>query len=134
MVATTALQAFGGGWRAVAIHSDLGNGKSAAMEVLKVKAFDAGYDVFSVVKSTETLLEELQAVFREPRPALLIIEQYPDWLDTIDFISKNAPQSCVLALSARTSIHDIFVDRLASLLKPRKGFGDSHKYCAAQRV
>jgi hypothetical protein len=119
-VATTALQAVEGGWRGVAIHSDLGNGKSAAMEVLKVKAFDAGYDVFTVVKSTETLLEELQAVFREPRPTLLIIEQYPDWLDTIDFISRNAPQSCVLALSARTSLHDIFVDRLASILKPGK--------------
>lgn len=119
-VATTALQAFTGGWRAVAIHSDLGNGKSAAMEVLKGKAFDAGYDVFSVVKSTETLLEELQAVFRALRPTLLIIEQYPDWLDTIAFISKNAPQSCVLALSARTAVHDIFVDRLASVLKPGK--------------
>jgi hypothetical protein len=119
-VATTALDAFSSGWRAAAIHSDLGNGKSVAMEVLKVKAFDAGYDVFSVVKSTETLFEELQAVFRLARPTLLIIEQYPDWLDTIDFISKNAPQNCVLALSARTSIHDIFVDRLASALRPGK--------------
>lgn len=120
VVATTALETLQNGWRAAAIHSDLGNGKSAAMEVLKVKAFDAGYDVYSVLKSTETLLEELQAIFRSPRPTLLIIEQYPDWLDTISYISKNAPQNCVLALSARTSLHDIFVDRLASILRPGK--------------
>ena len=120
VVASNALEAFKGGWRAAAIHSDFGNGKSAAMEVLKVKAFDAGYDVFSVVKSTDSLLEELQAVFKSPRPTLLIVEQYPDWLDTIDFVSKNAPNNCVLALSARTSIHDIFVDRLASIIKPGK--------------
>jgi len=85
-----------------------------------VRAFDAGYSVFSIVKSTETLLDELYSVFRETLPTLLVIEQYPDWLDTIDFISKNAPQNCVLALSARTSVHDIFVDRLASVLKPGK--------------
>jgi SIR2-like domain len=120
MVASTAMQAFEGGWRAVAIHSDLGNGKTAVMAVLRVKAFDAGYDVFNVVKNTETLFEELLAVFNGARPKLLIIEQYPDWLDTIDFISKNAPQNCVLALSARTSIHDIFVDRLASVLRPAR--------------
>lgn len=117
-VATTALQALEGGHRAAVIHSDLGNGKSAAMEVLKVKAFDAGYDVFSVVKSTDTLLEELQIVFRSSRKTLFIIEQYADWLDTIDFIGKHAPKNCVLVLSARTSTHDIFVDRLAALLKP----------------
>jgi hypothetical protein len=120
VVATTALEAFQGGWRAAAIHSDLGNGKSAAMEVLKVKAFEAGYDVFSVVKNADTLFEELQAVFKAPRPTLLIIEQYQDWLGTIDFISKNAPPSCVLALSARTAVHDIVVDRLASILRPGK--------------
>ena len=119
-VATTALEAFRGGWRAAAIHSDLGNGKSAAAEVLKVKAFEAGYEVFSVVRNADTLFEELQTVFRLTRPTLLVIEQYQDWLDPIDFISKNAPASCVLALSARTGVHDIFVDRLASKLRPGK--------------
>ncbi len=59
-------------------------------------------------------------VFRETRPTAVVIEQYPDWLETIDFVNKNAPQSCVLALSARTAIHDIFIDRLAAVLRPGK--------------
>lgn len=116
--ATTALSCFEGGHRAVAIHSDLGNGKSAALEVLKAKAFDAGYDVYSVVHDSDTLLEELEAVFRSTRKTLITIEQYADWLDTLDFIGRHAPKNCVLGLSARTSTHDLLVDRLAELIKP----------------
>lgn len=62
--AVTALSCFDSGHRAVAIYSDLGNGKTAALEVLKAKAFDAGYDVFSIVHNSDTLLEELEDVLR----------------------------------------------------------------------
>src|SRR5262249_33252943 len=40
--AVTALASLESGHRAVAIHSNLGNGKTAVLEVLKVKAFDTG--------------------------------------------------------------------------------------------
>ncbi|MFN7996910.1 MAG: SIR2 family protein [Bryobacteraceae bacterium] len=116
--AGTALASLESGHRAVAIHSDLGNGKTAVLEVLKVKAFDAGYDVYSVVEATETLFEELQAVFKSTRKTLLIVEHYADWLEAIDLIGKQAPGNVVLAFTARTSTHDLMVNRLAERLKP----------------
>jgi hypothetical protein len=116
--AVTALSCFNSGHRAVALYSDLGNGKTAAFEALKVKAFDTGYDVYSVVHNSDTLIEELQVIFRSSRKTLLMIEQYADWLDVIAFIGKNAPAHCVLALSARSSTHDLLVDRIGELLKP----------------
>lgn len=91
-VAITALSSLENGYRAAAVFSDLGNGKSAVMEVLKVKAFDAGYDVYEVVINSDTLLEELQAVFRSSRKTLLVIEHYANWLDAIDFIQKCAKE------------------------------------------
>jgi hypothetical protein len=116
--ANTALASFGTGHRAVAIFSDLGNGKTAVLESLKVKAFDAGYDVYSVVIDSDTLLEELQTVFKSSRNTLLVVEHYADWLETIDFIGKHAPQNIVLAFTARTSTHDLMVNRLAERIKP----------------
>ncbi|MGJ5813623.1 SIR2 family protein [Paludibaculum fermentans] len=116
--AVTALSCFDSGHRAVAIYSDLGNGKTAVLEVLKTKAYDAGYDVYSIVHNADSLLEELEAIFRSTRKTLLTIEQYADWLDTVAFIGTHAPKNCVLALSARSSTHDLLVDRLGELLKP----------------
>ncbi len=116
--AVSALAGLKNSHRAVAIHSDLGNGKTAVLEILKVKAFDAGYDVYSVVEDAETLLEELQAVFKSPRKSLLIVEHYPDRLDVIDFIGKHAPGNVVLVFTARTSTHDLMVNRLAERLTP----------------
>ena len=116
--AATALSCFDNGHRAVAFYADLGNGKSAALEVLKTKAFDAGYDVYSVVQNGDTLLEELEYVFRSNRKTLVAIEQYADWFDTIAFIGSHAPKNVVFAFSARSSTHDLLVDRLADRLKP----------------
>jgi hypothetical protein len=113
-----ALSSFDSGHRAVTIYSDLGNGKGAVLEVLKARAFDNGYDVYSVVINSDTLLEELQALFRSSRKTLLVVEHYANWLETIDFIGKNVPKNFVLAFSARTSTHDVMVDRLAECLKP----------------
>jgi hypothetical protein len=116
--ASKALAALEGGHRAVAIHSDLGNGKTAVLEALKVKAFDAGYDVYSVAHDAETLFEELQAIFKSSRRTLVVVEHYADWLEAIDFIGKNAPGNVVLAVTARASTHDLMVNRLAERLKP----------------
>jgi hypothetical protein len=118
--AATALAGFEQGARAVVAYSDLGNGKSAAMEVLKVRALDAGYDVYTVIINSDTLSEELTEVFRSPRKTLIVIEHYPEWLQVIDFMGKTAPQNCVFAFSARTSTHDVMVDRLAERLRPGK--------------
>ncbi len=116
--AAMALSCFDNGDRAVAYYSDIGNGKSAVLEVLRAKAFDEGYDVYSVVHKADTLLEELEAIFRSSRKTLLTIEQYADWFDTISFIGTHAPKNCVLAFSSRSSTHDLLVDRLADRLKP----------------
>ena len=116
--ASDALASLERGYRAVVFYADLGNGKTAVLEELKVKAFDVGYDVYDVVINSESLIEELQAIFRSTHKVLLVVEHYPDWLPTIDFISKNAPPSCVFAFTTRTSLHDLMVDRLADRLRP----------------
>ena len=116
--AATALSCFDNGHRAVAFYADLGNGKSAVLEVLKTRAFDAGYDVYSLAHNGDTLLEELEHVFRSNRRTLVTIEQYADWFDTIGFMGSQAPKNVVFAFSARSSTHDLLVDRLVDKLKP----------------
>jgi hypothetical protein len=119
-VAKNSIAYFENDYRAVTISSDLGNGKTSAVAALRVYAYDAGYDVFDIATKSETLYEELLEVFKSTRKTLLVLEQYADWLDAIDFFGKNAPKNCVIALSARTSIHDVLVDRIADRLKPGK--------------
>ena len=115
--AEMALSSFENGHRAAVFYSDLGNGKSGSLEILKVKAFDAGYDVYSLASDSDSSFGGVK-VFRSHRKTVLIIEQYPDWFGTIEFVAKQGPTSCVLAVSARTSTHDVVVDRLAEMLKP----------------
>jgi hypothetical protein len=104
------------GARAVVLPSDLGNGKTLILEEVKCKAFEKGYDVFSLVKSGTTLNEEIEWALLESKKSLFLIDNYPDWMNAIRFYAGRATKSSSLILTARTSAHDVLVDRLSELL------------------
>ncbi|MDQ6651592.1 MAG: SIR2 family protein, partial [Acidobacteriota bacterium] len=108
------------GSKAVVIHSDLGNGKTATVEGLKVRATERGFDVYSLSVRGESLFEELEWICKSGRRTILIVETYPDWFDVIDYIGLNSPKTISLMLTARTSTHDVTFDRLSDKLATEK--------------
>ena len=110
------LRLFAGGSQAVVLHSDLGNGKSALLEVLKYRAAEAGFDVLSLDRRSFDVLAELEEIASPEQKTLLMIENYPDWLDEMAFIVSRRNDNLFMVLTARTSPHDVLVDRLETIL------------------
>ncbi len=112
-----ALRCIQDGARAVIIHSDLGNGKTLVLEGLKCRALESGFDVYELTTRGDSLMEELEEVFLSSPKTLLFVDNYPDWLDALDYFRDHATKSVSLILSARSAVHDLMVDQLSETLK-----------------
>lgn len=110
------------GARAILVHSDLGNGKTVAAEVAKARAVQAGRDVYSLFRRTDDVFVELDVVLSQPGAVLLVIEEYQDWLDAIEYVALRAKSNCTILVTARTSTHDVRVDDLYAALHEQRVF------------
>jgi hypothetical protein len=117
VAANIALQQIEAGKQAIFLHSELGNGKTIALEILKCKAEEAQYSVYTIAKQADSLYEELEQAFSTATKKIFVIDNYPDWLDALRFFGTHAPQKSSLVLSARTAAHDVLVDRAVELLR-----------------
>lgn len=104
------------GARAVVVHSDLGNGKSLLLEEIKQKAHESNYTVYTFAKATESFQEELEWALKSSPRQLFLVDNYPDWLDALKLYAMLAGTTSSLVLTARTSSHDVLVDRLAEII------------------
>ena len=103
--------------RAVVIHSHLGNGKTIALRVLLARCRETGWDVFEVTGRTSELLREADEILRRPTRTVIVIDDYPSWLDLVRYVSTNGSDQTSLLLSARTPAHDVLLDDLSSALQ-----------------
>jgi len=113
----TALKQIDDGASAIVLHSDLGNGKTVALEVLKCMAAEKQYTVYTVTKQAESLYEELEQAFAVTGKKIFFIDNYPDWFDVLEFFGTHAPDKTTLVLSARTATNDVLVDRVMEVLR-----------------
>ena len=101
----------------VVVYSEIANGKTLFLEGIKFRALERGYDVYSVVHRTDKLMAEVEKVLSSERPTLIVIDDYPDWRDVIEYYHIHARSNSALLLSARSSLNDIFLDQVRSVLK-----------------
>ncbi len=118
-VTTQVLNHLDGSTPAIVVHSDLGNGKTALLEGIKCRAIERGYHVYSVTARTDDLFNEVAAVLALDTKILLVIDDYPTWLDVIEYVGTNAKPETALLFSARSAIHDLMIDRVCALLDRR---------------
>ncbi len=114
--ATMVIDRLRGGVNAVVIHANLGNGKTVLLEEIKCRAKEAGYAVFAFIKKGDSLREEIEAALRTSDPTLFVVDSYPDWLDALKLYARYVGKHSAIVLSARTSAHDVLVDRLSDIL------------------
>lgn len=105
------------GVRAVVIHSSLGNGKSLVLEELKCRASEKDYAVYSLVKPGNTLFEELESALQDTKNHIIFIDNYPEWMEVLRFYSRHATARSSIELAARTSHHDVLVDRISEIIR-----------------
>ena len=116
-VAQTALGRIKSGCRAIVIHSNLGNGKSLLLEQLKCITADEGFQVYSFFQSGDSLSEEIDWALKSHERTIFFVDNYPEWLDSLKLVASHLGEKTTLVLSARTSAHDVLVDRLSEILR-----------------
>lgn len=116
-VAQTAADALQRKGKTLVITSGLGNGKTLLLEGIKCQASVSGYRVFTLQDRTEDLYTELDAVLGTGRKAVLVIDDYPEWLEELEYIGLRPNPKLSLLLAARSSAHDFLIDRLAETLR-----------------
>ena len=99
-----------------AIHSELGNGKTLLLEGIKCRALEEGYEVYTVSVRSGDLFRELDLILRSDDKIILFIDNYPDWMDVIEYFSLNAQPNHALVISARNAVHDVMIDRVCQLI------------------
>ena len=96
----------------IVIHADLGNGKTMFLEGFKYRALEKGFDVFDVVTPSDEMLGELDEAIQKSKRMLLIVDNYHNWMDVVEYYSKHAKDNSRIILSARNSINDVLIDDL----------------------
>ena len=104
------------GSRIVMVHSELGNGKTCFLESIKCKALEMGYGVYTVSVRSTDIFRELDQIFTSTEKTILMIEEYSDWLDVVEYFSLNANSNISLILSARNPVHDIMIDDVCQIM------------------
>lgn len=114
--ATHALDQFDRSEPVVVLYSDLGNGKSLVSEGVKCRAIERGYDVYALTTRSEDVFRELDAVLASTAKVLLVVDDYPEWIDVLEYVGLHARPDTRLLLSARSSVHDVMIDRVCAVL------------------
>lgn len=104
--------------RDVIFTSDLGNGKTIALEQLAINLVKKGWNVFRLESDTKDTRREVDRLLRSNDPVLFMADPYIPFLDIIDFISvRRQGKQIRFALAARSNIHEAFLDRLENSLR-----------------
>jgi len=102
---------------AVVVYSELGNGKTLLIEGLKFRATQLGYNVYSLIEKGNSLLEDIDELFKDKNKKLIIVDNYADWMDELRYVADVADDKCSLVLTSRTSPHEILIDTLEKILR-----------------
>jgi hypothetical protein len=100
----------------IVLHSDLGNGKSLFLEGLKIFMTNNNKCVFSVEKRSEGIFEELDDIVSNNKDVYFVIDDYPEWLDVIEYLSNTNKCNISYILTARSTLHDVMIRRLAQIV------------------
>ena len=104
--------------RDVVFTSELGNGKTVAVEQLCLSLAQQGWKVYKVETDDKETRRELDRLLRLDEKILLAIDPYIPFLDLIDFVSvRRQGKQIRFVLTARSNIHEAYLDRLEESLR-----------------
>lgn len=96
----------------VALTSSLGNGKSLFLEGLAYQASEEGYSVYTADTLNSLSVLEFEQLARTGEKLVLIVDNYPKWLDAIRAFRQVQNKTAKLIVAARRSYHDVLFEKL----------------------
>lgn len=104
----------------VVAHSELGNGKTILLEQVKMLASELGLTVFTLARHAEDVFDELCSLIEyADHRTLIVVDDYPQWIEECAYLGKNLKQGSRILLSSRSSVHDVLQDRLEDAFRDR---------------
>jgi tetratricopeptide (TPR) repeat protein len=104
------------GKRNVLLHSNLGNGKTVFTEALACELSRKGYHCYSLEKHSDHIEKELDFICSSATPHLLIVENYPTYMNAIKSIQRRRGEYTTLIVTARSLHNDVAFQRLDDVL------------------
>lgn len=102
----------------IVLVSDLGNGKTVALEQLSQNLAGLGWNVYRFTSDTKNSRQEAIQLLDLPGNTALIIDNYVPYLDFIDFVSiRRTGKNFRFILTGRSHVHEAFRDRLENSLR-----------------
>ena len=98
------------------ICSDLGNGKTLFLNGLQCKAIENNFNTFLLKDRNDYIFEEVDIILQGKGKILILIENYHNEIDLIEYINLNRSNNVVLVLTCRSILNDVFYDRLDQAL------------------
>lgn len=103
----------------VLVLGELGSGKTFMLEEIGQKLITTGWRVFNLSVTAREEIGELEAICEQPGKKLLIVENYQRHIDLLKWFSETRPQNTSLAITARSTIHDLFSNDLSEIFSDR---------------
>ncbi|TFF50585.1 hypothetical protein C5609_17785 [Pseudomonas putida] len=97
----------------VVLTSDLGNGKSVAVEQVIHELALKGAKVYRFSTDNKAARKEVGAILKNAAPTVIVIDNYVPYLGFIDYVSmRRTGRPIRFLLTARSHVHEAFRDRL----------------------
>jgi len=98
---------------------ELGTGKSFALDKVGRYFVANGWRVFRLTITDKDEIAEAESICKEPGRKILIVENYQRHIDLLRWIAETKPENIRIILSARSSIHELFVDDLFGIFSQK---------------
>jgi hypothetical protein len=92
--------------RLAIIHSDLGNGKTGLINLLKYELIQQG-KVFELKKNSNTIIKEFEYIANLKEPVFILIESYNLYLDVIGKFKLYLNDNIKFIMTSRSLAHDV---------------------------
>jgi len=104
--------------RIAALHCDIANGRSIALEKLLLKLESRGWRTFVATELSERSAEEIRSIAELPGKNVLLVDDYLDWLRYMEGLGSVASDRFAMVVTARTNGHDLAADDLDDIASP----------------
>lgn len=101
----------------VLLKGELGTGKTFVLNEISQHLLVLGWRIFKLDIKSDNELGELEEICAQPGKKLLIVENYQSHLDLLKWFCEAKPLNAAIALTARSTIHDLFSTDLALIFQ-----------------
>lgn len=102
----------------IIIHSELGNGKSISLEILKVELYlEQKYFIYTINEMDDRLYQDLCKIIEkstDKKKSVIFIDNYNNYFRLLKHLNELCVDNIILVLSARSYIHEISYTELSS--------------------